>query len=175
MVSLLLVLGERLSFADAWAAVAGWAGDASVGYRREKRYCIAVRIILDTEADATDLDGAVGRWATGRRFSTHTRRGRRVDVTSCDPGAAATPAPSTGRPRTFELLQLRIELLASLEQGGADHDQARCVTDAVFRDHDAAQLLEVAQLTDQKDPRLVRLQRDVATAARRCGVSPAAG
>jgi hypothetical protein len=175
MVSLLLVLGERLPFNEAWTAVEGWAGDASVGYRQGGRDCIAVRVLLDSDDDAGQLEAATRSWADGRPRTSVTRRNRTITFSSCDPGTSATTTAAPGRPRTFELLQLRVELVASLEQSGADRGQAACVTNAVFAEHDPASLLAVAQLSDEQDPRLVKLQRDVAATTRRCGASGTAG
>ncbi|MCU1373628.1 MAG: hypothetical protein JWO68_914, partial [Actinomycetia bacterium] len=59
MLSLLLVLGERLAFPRAWAAVDGWKGDASVAYTSKGSDCIRVRTELDTVDDATELASAV--------------------------------------------------------------------------------------------------------------------
>lgn len=168
MISLLLVLGERLPFSQAWTAVEGWAGDASVGYRTAGRDCIRVRVALDSQGDAGELEAAVRAWAAGRSTTDVRRQGRTVEWSSCDPGTATTRTTPPGRPRTFDLLQLRVELVASLEEGGASAPQARCVADAVFRDNDPASLLLVARITDEKNPRLVRLQRDVQAAAKRC-------
>lgn len=170
MVSLLLVLGERIPFGQAWAAVDGWSGDASVGYRDGDRDCIRIRVALDTPADAEELLAATRAWAAGRAGSSVTRSGRTVDLDSCDPGlhADAGGAPPE-RPRTFELLQLRLELIRSLVAGGAGRPVAACVADTVLRERDPVQLLEVAQVTDPADPRLVRLQRAVRDAGVRCG------
>ena len=170
MVSLLLVLGERIPFAQAWAAVDGWSGDASIGYRADGDDCIRIRVALDTPADAEELLVATQQWAADRTGSSVTRSGRTVDLDSCDPGleADAAVAPPE-RPRTFELLQLRLELVKSLVASGAADPIATCVADTVLREHDPAQLLEVAQITDPNDPRLVRLQRDVRDAGVRCG------
>ena len=170
MVSLLLVLGERIPFAQAWAAVDGWSGDASIGYRADGSDCIRIRVALDTPEDAEELLVATRQWAAGRTGSSVTRSGRTVDLDSCDPGLEADAAAAPpDRPRTFELLQLRLELIKSLVASGADEPIATCVADTVLREHDPAQLLEVAQITDPNDPRLVRLQRDVRDAGVRCG------
>jgi hypothetical protein len=167
MLSLLLVLGERLPFPQAWAAVDGWKGDASIGYRSKGRDCIRVRTLLDTPADAAELRDAVQAWAAGRPTAVTTITGRTVQFSSCDPGTTtATNDPS--RPRTFEVLQLRVELLASLQEGGLPHPVAECAADTVLRDHDPKQLLDVVTIADPTDARIVRLQRDVVGSIQAC-------
>jgi hypothetical protein len=167
MLSLLLVLGERLPFPDAWQAVDGWRGDASRDYRRAGRDCIRVRTQVDSPEDATQLLGALRVWATGRTDARTSSRDDVVTFSSCDPGTT-TAANDANRPRTFEVLQLRVELLASLEEGGLAHAQAECVADDVLRDHPARQLLDVATITDPEDQRIVGLQRDVADSEQAC-------
>jgi hypothetical protein len=167
MLSLLLVLGERLPFPDAWRAVVGWKGDASRDFRRRGLDCIRVRTELDTANDATELLGALRVWAAGRGGAVTSSAGRYVTFSSCDPGTATT-TNDPDRPRTFEVLQLRGELLSSLEGNGLDHDEATCVTDDVLRAHEAGTLLEVGAITDPEDPRIVALQRDVAASVGRC-------
>lgn len=166
MLSLLLVLGERLPFSQAWTAAHGWRGDASIGFQVDGRDCIRVRTQLDTEPDAEELLVAVRAWA-GDRDVTSERRGDVVDFTSCDPGTGATGL-DPARPRTFELLQLRFALLTSLTQAGLDEKAAACAADAVLREHEAAELLEVAVIEDPLDERLVKLQRDVVASVERC-------
>jgi hypothetical protein len=167
MLSLLLVLGERLSFPDAWRAVVGWKGDASRDYRVGGRDCIRVRTELDTPTDVTELLGALRVWAAGRPWATTSSSGDVVELSSCDPGTATASNDAT-RPRTFEVLQLRSELVSSLEHGGLDHTSAECAADTVLRDHDPKQLLGVVAIDDPKDPRIVTLQRDVVGAVQSC-------
>lgn len=167
MVSLLLVLGERVPFAQAWTAVEGWKGDASVSFRSGGKDCIRVRTAFDSAKDAAEFLAAAELWAGGRATASATADGDLVELRSCDPGTGTTTA-DTARPRTFDLLQLRVELVASLRHSGADHRQATCVADAVFHDHDPAALLAAAAVSDEKDPKLVALQRDVAAARTRC-------
>lgn len=167
MLSLLLVLGERLSFPDAWRAVDGWKGDASRDFRTGGRDCIRVRTEVDTQRDATELLGALRVWAAGRTSATTSSSGDVVEFSSCDPGTATT-ANDPNRPRTFEILQLRVELVSSLQQGGLDRADAACAADDVLRDHDPKDLLAVVTISDPKDARIVRLQRDVVASVRAC-------
>jgi hypothetical protein len=171
MLSLLLVLGERLPFASAWAAVAGWRGDASRDYREGGRDCIRVRTEVDSPDDAQRLLGAVRVWAEGRTAAESSATDDVVTFATCDPGTGVTATADPQRPRTFDVLQLRLELLAQMQQGGLDRQQAACATDDVLRDHDARQLLDVATIADPGDERIVRLQRDVADSVEQCRTS----
>jgi hypothetical protein len=167
MISLLLVLGERVPFAQAWTAVEGWKGDASVSFRAGGKDCIRIRAAFDTPADTAQFLDAARAWVDGHTNASTHAAGHDVELASCDPGAdAATADPA--RPRTFELLQLRIELMATLKTSGLDRRRAGCVADALFHDHDAASLLALAARTDANDPELLALQRDVAASTTRC-------
>lgn len=167
MLSLLLVLGERVPFPQAWAAVDGWAGDASVTYRSGGKDCIRIRTELDTEDDAGELRRAVEAWIGDRSTARASSSGTAVVLSSCDPGTdAATATPD--RPRTFELVQLRVELLASLEANGLPHGTGVCVADAVLRDNDPQALLDLNAVQDPQDPRIVGLQRQVVATVERC-------
>lgn len=166
MLSLLLVLGERLSFGDAWRAVDGWKGDASRDFRSKGKDCIRVRTRVDTPQDATELLGALRVWAAGRASATTSSTGDIVEFSSCDPGTS-TATNDPDRPRTFEVLQLRVEMVSEFEHG-LTHEVAECVADDVLRDHDPKQLLDVVTISDPKDRRIVRLQRDVAQSAEDC-------
>lgn len=167
MLSMLLVLGERVPFPHAWAAVDGWAGDASVTYTADGRDCIRIRTQLDSGGDAEELLAATERWVGDRTTARTSRQGSIVVLASCDPGTVIT-SPDADRPRTFELLQLRIELITSLQTNGLPHEVSVCVADVVLRDTDPAQLLEVNSISDPGDPRLVALQRQVVATVERC-------
>jgi hypothetical protein len=61
--SLLLVLGNRLGFDQAWDAVRGWGGDAMIATRQGDQVCVHIRAVGDTEADTTELAVAFEAWA----------------------------------------------------------------------------------------------------------------
>lgn len=168
MVSLLLVLGERLPFPQAWTAVQGWKGDASIGYRVDGRDCIRDRTELDSTADADELESALREWGQGRHTTTTRVSPRTVVFSSCDPGADAPSTATTGRPRTFSLLALRTQLVAVLTDEGLPSSSAACVADDVLRSHDPAKLLELDTITEENDPRVIAIQRDVASSVQRC-------
>lgn len=167
MLSMLLVLGERLPFGQAWAAVEGWAGDASVTFRAGDRDCIRIRTVVDSDADAEELLTASQTWLGGAGGGAVQRRGKAVVLTSCDPGAGTT-AGDPDRPRTFDVVQLRSELVASLAANGVPGPVAACATDRLLREEDPGDLLAVATITDPRDPRIVGLQRRVVTAVEGC-------
>ena len=109
MVSLLTVLGERLDFRTAWAAVQGWSGDAMVVFTRQDVMCGRVHVAFDDETRAARFEAAFDEWGSGLPTS-HARSGRFVTVESCDPGPAASGRPP-GHVAAFEGLTLRATLL----------------------------------------------------------------
>ena len=168
MISLLLVLGERLSFPQAWAAVDGWKGDASIGYSSDGKDCLRVRVQVDSSSDGDELEQALQAWGEGRPTTTTRVGPRMVEFASCDPGAAAAAASDPNRPRTFDLLAFRSQIVSTLQESGATGPQAACVADDVLQNHDAAKLVELFTIQDENDPRIVAIQRDVAAAVARC-------
>jgi hypothetical protein len=167
MISLLLVLGERLPFNDAWSAVVGWRGDASIGFRARGRDCVRVRTLVDTDHDADELLAAVQAWANGRPTATASKDGSVVQFSSCDPGTT-TAANDPHRPRTFELLTLRRALTSSFESNGLPTAVADCVTDRIFHAHTPRQLQAIAEATDPEDPQIREVRGEVVTATARC-------
>lgn len=167
MLSMLLVLGERVPFGQAWAAVDGWAGDASITFRAGDRDCIRIRTRLDTDGDARELLAASRGWLGDATTGEVRRSETAVVLTSCDPGTDAAP-PDPNRPRTFDLVQLRAELVASLGANGVPEPVAACAGDHVLREEDPADLLAVGAITDRRDPRIVALQRRVVAAVEEC-------
>jgi len=66
------------------------------------------------------------------------------------------------------VLQLRLAIVGSLASSGLDRDAATCVSDLVLGAHDARDLLALDEVTDENDPRIIALQREVATNVGRC-------
>ena len=168
MISLLLVLGERLPFPQAWAAVEGWKGDASITYRSGGKDCIRVTTQLDSKGDADELESAVRAWGDGRPTTVKRAGVDTVEFASCDPGADATPSTQPGHPRTFDILALRSQLISTFEDEQLPPSAAACVTDDIIRTHDPASLLELNSIEDEKDPRIQAIQRDVVSSVRGC-------
>ena len=168
MISLLLVLGERLPFPQAWEAVDGWKGDASITYRSGGKDCIRVRTQLDSQLDADQLEQAVRAWGQGLPTTVDRASTDTVQFASCDPGTTATSDTTPGRPRTFDLLALRSQLVSSLEDEKLPAAAAACVTDDIIRTHDPAKLLELDSIEDENDPRITEIQRDVVQSVQHC-------
>lgn len=60
---ILLLLREDLGLQTAARAAQGWGGDRYVGFRRGDQDCVAVRFVMDTPRDTTELADALRRWA----------------------------------------------------------------------------------------------------------------
>ena len=168
MISLLLVLGERLSFPQAWAAVHGWKGDASVTYRSGGKDCIRVRTQLDSRSDTDEFESAVRAWGEGRPTTVNRSGVDTVEFASCDPGSDVTSNTQPGRPRTFDVLALRSQLISTFEDEKLPPAEAACVTDDIIRTHDPAKLLELNTIEDENDPRIRAIQRDVVKSVQNC-------
>jgi hypothetical protein len=166
MISLLLVLGQRVPFATSWDAVKDWRGDSSVTYRANGLDCIRIRVEMGSTNTADRLTAALRTWALARTKATVDEDGRDVLLSSCDPGTSTSNTDI--EPRPFDVLHLRAELITVTLEGGLSESDAECTADAVIRDHDPAQLLEVAKLDDDRDPRIRQLQRDISNAVTRC-------
>ena len=89
MLSLLLMLGERLGFEDAWRAADGWGGAAFLSFRRGAADCVRIAVAGDTPEDLDELIDAfiplgsdhAGRGGRKRRRPRHhhvLRSGRRL-------------------------------------------------------------------------------------------------
>jgi hypothetical protein len=130
--SLFEVLGSRLGYDTAWAAVQGWQGDNSVPYSDHGRTCIAVDVALKTTGSTAPSTQAAEQWAQGIPGATVTGTGRLVDLRSCDPGPKAA-APPTIRPSAFDVLSARSEIIDALVTSDhADFALGSCVADHVF-------------------------------------------
>jgi hypothetical protein len=80
-----------------------------------------------------------------------------VELRSCDPGNAGPPQ-KVPRPRAFEVLALRSQIIAEGEKGGAALRVSTCMSDRVLADVGPAALLALNDVTDQNDPRVRRVQ-----------------
>jgi hypothetical protein len=130
-VGLLMVLGSAKGFTSGWAAVQGWRGDTWVPYRQDGRTCAAVDVALADGATAGRLADGLRAWAARLPAAAVTSGGSRVQVRTCDPGAAHT-LPVTD-PDPFDVLAGRAGLIHELmDQGGWGFVGARCVSDAIL-------------------------------------------
>jgi hypothetical protein len=116
----LLLLAERIPAADALRAVDGWGGDASVAYEHQGRVCVAAAFEGTRPAAEDEMAGALARWARAMpagSAATVGRRGAMVELTSCDPGAAALP-PQPGSSVTEAMTLLTDRAVASATAAG---------------------------------------------------------
>ena len=71
---LVLMLDAELRSGDAQEAADGWGGDRYVAWPDGDRTCVRMDFLMDTEADADELAGALARWA-GERSGRATASG----------------------------------------------------------------------------------------------------
>ena len=157
MLSLLLVLGERLPYDVAWSAVDGWEGDAEVTFEADERTCIRVDVATETSADQDELVAAFERWAAGSPSASADRVGPLARLSSCDPGTEAKRPASVG-PRAFEILAIEREIIGALREGGIDVDIAECAALRLAAGEGAQALHDLNQIEDPNDPRVAAVQ-----------------
>ncbi len=131
MLSLLVMLGERIAVGVAWPAVNGWAGDAVVAFDRSGTTCVRADVAFDSGAQAERFAGAFATWSSGRP-ATQTRNDRSVTFESCDPGTAAAGGRAPGHVSGIQGLALRKALIATLQEQGIPPQGAVCTTDALL-------------------------------------------
>jgi hypothetical protein len=154
MLSLLVVLAERIPWVEAWDAVQGWAGDATIAFRRGDDTCVRTDVLFDDEASGNRFAAAFQRWADG--LPAHAlRTGPSVRWESCDPGTGTEPPGEHVSGITG--LALRRSITESFEGLGAPRPTAVCIADGMLHRLGA---LHVAQL-DQR----LRDERDEAAVA----------
>jgi len=166
-VSLFEVLGSRLGYGPAWAAVQGWQGDNSVPYSDHGKTCVAIDVVMGS-ADASARLVAAGRqWALSIPGAAVTQAGRRVDLRSCDPGATA-PAPPVVTPTAFDVLSARAQVIDAIMTGATvDFAMGRCVADGVIAAVGPGNYGELTS-TDLSAAQGAHLQQQVASAAATC-------
>jgi hypothetical protein len=166
-VSLLEVLGDRLPYDQAWGALKGWTGDQGVNYREGPKVCFAGDTALKDAAGADTYAAAAQAWAATMPAASVRRLSPTVvDLRSCDPGPGfrhAVPQPSA-----FKTLGLRSSIVAELQKAGLKRSLATCASDAVIAKLGAGPLLDLDNVTDQNDPRLVQVQRATRQAVATC-------
>lgn len=160
------VLGSRLGYRDAWAAVQGWRGDRFTGYRVGGVVCSAADILMKDLASAQRLAGAARRWAAPLPGATITLSGTTVALRACDPGTAGGPLPKQD-PSAFDVLLVRTQILHELTGSGLGYGEARCVADVVVTDasRDGYRTLTSDHPTEED---IKHVQQVVATAVGHC-------
>ena len=170
MLSLLVMLGERIDFGVAWPAVNGWAGDAVVAFDRSGTTCVRADVAFDSGAQAERFAGAFATWSSGRP-ATQARNDRSVTFESCDPGTAAAVGRAPGHVSGIQGLALRKALIATLREQGIPPQGAVCTTDALLAKL-TADRFAVLDGTLTKDPRnkaaQLEIQRSIAQVVPGC-------
>jgi hypothetical protein len=174
MLSLLVVLAERVPWTDAWDAVQGWAGDSVVAFRRGGDTCVRADVLFDDQAAAGRFASTFGEWAKGLPARS-SRTGSAVQWESCDPGTKGTAAASTdgnGHVSGITGLALRRSIAQEFESSGAPHDTAYCVADGLLRRLGAKRVSDLDKLL-QSNPNDTAAVREVQVAAQ--GAASACG
>ncbi len=130
-VLLLEMLGARLGYVKAWAAVRGWKGDSSVGYRKAGKVCVAIETTLTGDAERDRFEAAATEWAKAMPAATVQRDGNDVVIRSCDPGAGFK-APVQD-PSPFDALQARAAIAQQVrEDAHVEAPVASCTADRLI-------------------------------------------
>jgi hypothetical protein len=167
MLSLLLVLGERLPYDVAWKAVDGWEGDAEVTFEADRRTCIRLDVATETSDDQDELVSAFQLWSKASPRASVERVGDLAELSSCDPGAEAKRPASTG-PRAFEILLIQRGIIGALRSGGVDVGVAECAVARLTAGAGAQALHDLNQIEDASDPRMVAIQTQLRDAVGAC-------
>jgi hypothetical protein len=130
-IGLLMLVGSARGYTAGWDDVQGWRGDTWVPYRQGGRTCAAVDVATADAGTAGRLADGLRAWAARLPAAAVTSDGSRVQVRTCDPGAAHT-LPATD-PDPFDVLAARAGLIHELmDQGGWGFVGARCVSDRIL-------------------------------------------
>ncbi|HEX4979946.1 MAG TPA: hypothetical protein VFV35_07770, partial [Acidimicrobiales bacterium] len=159
MLSLLVVLAERIDFVAAWDSVQGWAGDASIAFERAGVTCVRAEVAFDAPTDADRFGEAFRQWA-GDGEATVAVEGDRATFESCDPGTDTEP-PADERISGVQGVFLRAGLVEGLRSSGAPLPVAECVADEVVAHFGADRLGQLDELLAEgpDDAATAELQR----------------
>jgi hypothetical protein len=129
------VLASRIDTAVALRAVEGWGGDEMVGFERHGATCVRLAFTGDTLEDTAEMADALDQWAARMPpgAAVIDRSADQVDVTACDPGPAAAPAPNSVL-EAHETLVARAILYTSLVTDGAAEEDARSAANTLALD-----------------------------------------
>jgi tryptophan synthase beta subunit len=89
-----------------------------------------------------------------------------VELRSCDPGNAG-PAPKAPKTSPFDVLAVRSQIIAGAEQAGLTLAVSTCAADRIIADAGADAVGALADVADDKDPRVTRVE----AVGRRAGTS----
>lgn len=159
----LFTLAARLPLPEALQATDGWGGDRYVAYTEEKRTCVKIGYVGDTDRDADELYTALTHWIARGPASSGSVEREGDDgllLTSCDPGTSAKGSGEHSE-EALELAAGRTYVTRSLIQQGWPHKEARCFGTALVS-HFTTEEIQ----TENPTPELAARFR---AAARRCG------
>lgn len=169
MVSLLVVLAERIDYSVAWKSVQGWAGDSVVAFERGDDTCVRIDVVFDEAPQAEQFESAFAEWAKGYP-ATYSHADRTARLESCDPGTERA-GRAEGHVSGIEGLSIRGSLMASLSDAGVPADKTGCIADGALDRVTANRFLELdRELTENPTSAAVtEVQTATARAARACG------
>jgi hypothetical protein len=168
VVTLFLVLAERIEPHWALATVDGWNGDAYVAYEQNDQVCLDIAVGTDTTADSDQLHAVFQAWsATMPTGSTSIGRGvGRVTIHACDPGADASAQTTGAGAAAMVLPATRAAVMAVFLGEGVTNDQARCGGTAVVNQ------FSPEQLTGDEIAKDGSLESAIIAAVGTCSMSP---
>jgi hypothetical protein len=169
MVSLLVVLAERIDYSVAWQAVQGWAGDSVVAFERGGATCVRLHVAFDDAAQADRFEAAFVQWSQG--FTTkHSRDDKLVEVESCDPGTKGPAPRAAGHVSGLQGLALRRELMDTLAAAGLPTTRTACVADRAIEivGADRFEVLNQQSIDNPKSRATAELRSAGAKAAQAC-------
>jgi hypothetical protein len=169
MLSLLVVLAERIEFERAWSAVEGWAGDATVAFVLDGRTCIRTDVVFDGDAHAEAFAAAFEQWAQ-ETPARHSRSGRQVRWESCDPGPETDQERPEGHVSGIQGLTLLRGLEIGFEESGVPPEVATCTAEGVIDELGANRIaeLEPTPAGQLDDADITEIQASVFEVMARC-------
>jgi hypothetical protein len=150
MVSLLLVLAERVGFDALWPSLRHWAGDAMTTYRADGRECVRIAISFDEPAHRDAFLAPATVWAESLPGAAVVADGDLARIESCTTDDAPAPPPPV-TPRPIDVLYARVILAIGAREAGIAADEAECMADAILTRLGGPGLSELAEL-DTNDP-----------------------
>jgi hypothetical protein len=130
-VTLFMVLGSRIPYAEALSAVSGWAGDTYRPYSNDGLSCLAIDVEMAGAGSASTLSSAFDDWRRTVPTAHIATSGKLVSIRSCDPGSKAAPL-STAKPSAFDVLSARAQIIGAFLTQGAPFAKAACVADQLI-------------------------------------------
>ena len=173
--SLLLMLGERLGYEEAWQASDSWGGGAFIAFRRGDLDCVRIAISADTRADFDEISEAFSRWAAMMPDAQAREAGDLALLTSCDPGVGFEAPASPDSSRTLGVLAVRASFIAGLYADEFAHlDATSCTIDAIVAALGPDRFVRFWEADDPLMRDVEGVQRTVAGSMDRCGTGSAA-